>query len=96
MDTVCQNLNAESVKNNVIFKYDHGLRIGMDCLSHTLHVGFMYPLFIVDRVSFDNDKLDPLRQADSAELFPSLLTPVFALSQRDAIDLVKKGPRVGW
>jgi len=96
MDAVCQNLNAESVKNDIVFKYDHGLRIGMDCLSHTLHMGFMYSLFIVGRVFFYNDKLDPVRQSDVAELSPGLLTPVCALIQRDAIDLVKKGPRVGW
>ena len=96
MDAVCQNLNAESVKNDIIFEYEHGLRTGTDSLSHTLHVGFMDPLFIVGGVFFYNDKLDPVRQTDAAELFPGLLAPVCALIQRDAIDLVKKGPRAGW
>ena len=96
MDAVGQNLNAESVENDIIFKNDHGACIGTDSLSHTFHVGFMYPLFIVGRVFFYNDKLDPVRQTDVAELFPGLLTPVCALIQRDAIDLVKKGPRAGW
>ena len=95
MDTVCQNLNAESVKNDIIFEYEHGLRIGSDSLSHTLHVGFMYSLLIVGRVFLYNDKLDPVRQTDAAELFPGIVTPVCALIQRDAIDLVKKGPRAG-
>jgi hypothetical protein len=56
----------------------------------------MDPLFIVGAVFFYNDKLDPVRQTDAAELFPGLLAPVCALIQRDAIDLVKKGPRAGW
>ena len=96
MDAVCQNLNAESVKNDIIFEYEHGACIGSDSLSHALHVGFMYSLLIVGRVFFYNDKLDPVRQADVAKLFPGLLTPVLALIQRDAIDLVEKGPRAGW
>ena len=96
MDAVCQDLNVESVKNDIIFEYEHGLRIGSDSLSHTLHVGFMYSLLNVGRVFLDNDKLDPVRQTDAAELFPGLVTPVCALIQRDAVDLVKKNPRVGW
>ena len=96
MDAVCQDLNAESVKNYIIFEYEQGLRIGMDSLPHAFHVGFMDPLFIVGGVFFYNDKLDPVRQTDAAELFPGLLAPVCALIQRDAIDLVKKGPRAGW
>jgi len=95
MDAVSQNLNAESVKNDIIFEYEHGLRIGMDSLPHALHVRFMDPLFIVGRVFLDYDKLDPIRQADAAELSPGLAAPVCALVQRDAIDLVKKGPRAG-
>ena len=95
MDAVCQNLNAESVKNDVIFEYEHGLRIDTDSLPHAFHVGFMNSLLIVVRVFLDNDKLDPVRQTDVAELFPGLVTPVGALVQRDAIDLVKKGPRAG-
>ena len=96
MDAVCQKLNAESVKKDIIFEYEHGLRISSDSLPHAFHVGFMDPLFIVGRVFLDNDKLNPVRQADVGELFPGLLTPVCALIQRDAIDLVKKGPRAGW
>ena len=95
MDAVSQNLNAESVKNDIIFKYEHGLRIGSDSLPHALHVGFIYSLFIVGRVFLDYDKLDPIRQANAAELSPGLAAPVCALVQRDAIDLVKKGPRAG-
>jgi len=95
MDAVCQNLNAESVKNDVIFEYEHGLRIDTDSLPHAFHVGFMDSLLIVGWVFFYNDKLDPVRQTDAAELFPGLVTPVCALIQRDAIDLVKKGPRAG-
>ena len=95
MDAVCQDLNAESVKNDIVFEYEHGLRIGSDSLSHTLHVGFMYALLIVGRVFLDNDKLDPVRQTDAAELFPGLLPPVSALVQRYAINLAKKGPRAG-
>ena len=95
MDAVCQNLNAESVKNDIIFEYEHGARVGPDSPSHAFHVGFMYSLFIVGRVFLYNDELDPVRQADGGELFPGLLPPVSALVQRDAINLAKKGPQAG-
>ena len=84
----------DTLKKNIIFKNEYISGTCRQPLLQTVQVGFEDTLLPVLRMPDNNNKFQPLKQADSGKLFSCLLPSVPAVVNGDAVNFVKKGPGV--
>ena len=95
INALLKALRTESVKYNIVFKYNDLLGAGLQPVFDARHMRFENSLFRIMGMLSDDMEFDMIQKTNFFELDLSLLTPVQTLIQRDAVDLVEIIPVVG-
>ncbi|MBN2437193.1 MAG: hypothetical protein JXL20_01180 [Deltaproteobacteria bacterium] len=82
----------ETIKEDVVLKYDDPPGTSLQSFTQTGHVGFKHALLDILGMPFDNDKFNPAGQADFIELAHRRLSPVFPFFDRNAVNAIEKIP----
>ncbi len=84
----------KSLKQYIIFKDEDGFSTCCQPFFHAEEMGFIDSLFRVAWMFLNDDKLDPVQQADPGELLPGSLPPILPMINRDTVNRIEKIPAV--